>query len=113
VSLDGGVTDTRACTACTCGDPSGAACGGTTTLHAFAGCSDVDATDGGIAGPSAGPATLAADGTCHTGLVTIASTYASAENPSSVTSQGTCAPAGGKLTGTATVTAQTQICCQN
>jgi hypothetical protein len=112
VSLDGGVTDTRACGACSCSAPVGAACGGVATLHALPECTEPDA--GALpGGTDPTPPTITTNGLCQTGLVVAAETFASLENAPAVTTPGTCKAAGGQLSGTATVTDQTQICCQN
>jgi hypothetical protein len=115
VSPDGLTNDTRGCTACTCGAPTGAACNEQITLHTGAGCDD---PDGGLfddAGAALGsdPATFAGNNTCQTGLVSAAEAFVSGIMTTSVATDGTCAAAAATPTGSVTVTTQVQYCCQN
>ncbi len=100
------LSDTRACTSCSCGGPTGASCAGSLALYPGGGCGD--------AGDDAAAAiALPADGGCTsaTGATTV--TIGSAILSASVVSEGTCASTGGQPTGTVTPKDQTLVCCQN
>jgi hypothetical protein len=84
------VEDTRACTSCTCGEPSGATCDGPT----------------GYSGPSCGSGAKPLDkATCGP----LGSTK-SATSPATATG-GSCAPVGGEPTGAVTPITPTTVCC--
>lgn len=89
----GGVDDTRACTACSCAEPTGVTCGGSTTLYR---------NNDGCSGPST---TVDHDGTCTaaTDFQSIRSTLEPAG--------GACAPAGGEPEGTAAAVDLVTVCC--
>jgi hypothetical protein len=96
--------DTRACTGCSCGGPSGASCAASVTLSPVAGCGS---DDGGA------PVTFPADGVCHGGLVDAGTTFVSGALEAGVASQGACVAEGGAPTGTVTPMNQTAYCCQD
>jgi len=88
---EGTGVDSRGCSACTCGPPSGAECGGSVTTYA-------DSTCGGI-GTTVEPPVLCAE-------VSASSLTATLTLPEG----GSCAPSGGQPTGAFTPTVST-ICC--
>lgn len=84
------VADTRSCTACTCGAPTGASCGAP-TVHADLTCGAPSRSTRAAKCELLGPATAASFSDQATG--------------------GACAPHGGAPVGTVTPTAPTTICC--
>jgi hypothetical protein len=103
------VTDTRGCTACSCGSPTGASCAGAATFYSAPGCTD----DAGASDAGAASLTLTADGVCHGVLLDASLPVASIALDASVASQGTCTPSGGEPTGSVTPTNETLYCCPN
>lgn len=99
---DGGsFSDTRGCSSCSCAGPTGAACSGSATLYASAGCAGTPA------------ATLPADTACHPVPSTVPLPLGSAVlNPGAV-NQGSCAPDGGQPIGAVKPRSQTVYCCQD
>lgn len=95
--LYSGSTDTRDCSTCTCGAPSGASCtGGQGTIYDANGCSGATQA-------------FAIDGTCKT---TGGTTTLAAKQTTAPTVSGTCAKNGGTPTGQATPTGPTTLCCR-
>jgi hypothetical protein len=89
-----GASDTRACAACTCGDPTGVSCGGTVLLYSDASC------------PADAPASAPLGATCFdAGKNTQATRYMPA------TSGGSCSAGGGQPSGDCEPTGPTTVCC--
>jgi len=94
----GGVSDSRACSGCSCGSPTGASCTGAQVQ----GFSVNTGTCGGTAvALPYGPA-------CETLGVTV---NGEQETTAPTANNGTCAPSGGQASGTATPATPTTICC--
>jgi len=96
--IDTSFSDTRNCTNCTCGSPSGVSCTGQTTLYSGLSCtgsSDV----------------ITNNGTCQTlAFNARSSKLTSIAGPNGV---GSCAESGGSPTGSASAGSQETLCCRD
>jgi hypothetical protein len=98
------VTDTRTCSACTCGPPLGGSCASTATLYPCTNCG-IGATGGKTVGACmlADASVLSCNGTDP--LIRSARYAGISTNP------GQCAPAGGVKSGSVTPTGAVTVCC--
>jgi hypothetical protein len=97
VIVDTGITDTRSCSDCACGDPAGTCTGGTLVLTPNA-----ISCGSGITSPN--PAPCAIDGI--PGSVALYTKLLNAPTPA-----GTCQPQGGQPTGSAMGSSPLAVCC--
>jgi hypothetical protein len=95
-SYEGADTDNRACAPCTCGAPTGVACGNATVSFSI-----------GPACSAGGSMTIAATSGCSA----LQGMESAALSGGSTASGGQCAPAGGQASGTVTLKATQTICC--
>jgi hypothetical protein len=92
----GGVSDSRACSTCSCGSPTGTSCTGSqVTLFGSGNCSGTTATVSNIAG-------------CQSVGVAVTSVE---ETTAPTANNGSCAASGGQASGTATPATPTTVCC--
>ena len=94
----GGVSDSRACSGCSCGSPTGVSCAGA-AVQAFS-------TNTGTCGGTAVDVLFTTF--CQTVGVTI---QGEEETTAPTASNGTCTPSGGQASGTATPATPTTVCC--
>lgn len=94
----GGVSDSRACSGCSCGSPTGVSCAGA-QVQAFS-------TNTGTCGGTAADVPFISG--CQTVGVTI---QGEEETTAPTASNGTCTASGGQASGTATPATPTTVCC--
>jgi len=94
----GGVSDSRACSGCSCGSPTGVSCAGA-QVQAFS------ANTGTCGGTAADVPFISG---CQTVGVTI---QGEEETTAPTASNGTCTPSGGQASGTASPATPTTVCC--
>jgi hypothetical protein len=93
----GGVSDSRACSGCSCGTPAGTSCTGA-QVQGFS-------VNTGTCG---GTAVTISSGPCETVGVTI---EGEEEITAPTANNGTCTPSGGQASGTVTPATPTTVCC--